>query len=230
MDALARLAPVARPLLRQVDNALATLGAPAEHPVWGLLRRVGATPADAVSFFADLEPGRLRGAAERLRTRADGYAEAPVPAQLSGWAGSTAEAYATQAAGLAGHLHTGLAGQLRTSASYVDAVADWYAASRDELARCLADVLGSSQAVTVRSQPLGRGLADVVRGGAGGDGLARAVAAAADIGVAVLGVAEDAVARGSDVHRRWASELPELTYRAPAHLEPTRDATIRLHH
>lgn len=230
MDALARLARVARPLLRQVDTALASLGAPAEHAVWGLLRRVGTTPADAVSFLAELEPARLRDAAERLRTRSDGYRAAPVPARLSGWAGSAADAYATQAAGLATELHTGLAGQLRTSASYVDAVADCYADARDRLARCLAEVLTSRQAITVRSQPLTGGLAEAVRGGAGGDALAAAVLAAADIGAALLGVAEDAVVRAGDVHRRWAPELSERAYRAPVHVDPTRDATIRLHH
>jgi hypothetical protein len=231
MDALTRLAPVARPLLRQVDNALATLGAPPEHPVWGLLRRVGTTPADAVSFFADLEPARLRAAADQLRARADGYAAAAVPARLLGWEGAAAEVYATQAAGLADHLHTGLVEQLRTSASYVDAVADWYVGARDQLAHCLADVLGSRQAVTLRSQPaLGGGLADVMRDGGTGDALATAVRAAADIAVVVLGVAEDAVARGGDLHRRWAPELSEVTYRAPVHTDPTRAGTIRLHH
>jgi hypothetical protein len=234
MDALARLAPVARPLLRQVDNALATLGAPAEHPVWGLLRRVGATPADAVSFFADLEPGRLRAAADQLRSQADDYAAATVPSHLSGWEGATAQVYATQAAGQAAHLHIGLVEQLRSSASYVDAVADWYAGARDELAHCLADVLGSRQAITVRSQAaLGGGLAEVMRdrnAASTGDGLTTAVRAAADIGVAVLGVAEDAVTRGGELHRRWAPELSELNYRAPVHTEPMSDGTIRLHH
>jgi hypothetical protein len=113
----------------------------------------------------------------------------------------------------------------------VDAVADWYAGARDRLAHCLADVLSSRQAITVRSQPaLGGGLAEIMRDGGTGDALATAVRAAADIGVAVLGVAEDAVARGGELHRRWAPELSELTYRAPVHTEPTRDGTIRLHH
>jgi hypothetical protein len=235
MDALGRLAPVARPLLRQVDNALATLGAPPEHPVWGLLRRVGATPADAVGFVADLEPARLRTAAEELRARADGYASAVVPARLSGWEGASAEVYATRAVGLATHLHAGLVDRLRASASYVDAVADWYAGARDQLAHCLADVLGSRQAMAVRSQPaVGGGLTELLRDGVGGDGgtgeaLATSVRAAADIGVAILGVAEDAVARGGELHRRWAAELSELTYREPVHTEPLGDGTIRLH-
>jgi hypothetical protein len=143
--------------------------------------------------------------------------------------------YATRAAGLATHLHVGLVDQLRASASYVEAIADWYAGARDQLAHCLADVLGSRQAMAVRSQPaLGGGLTELLRDGLGGDGgtgeaLATAVRAAADIGVAVLGVAEDAVARGGELHRRWAPELSELTYRAPVQTEPLGDGTIRLH-
>jgi hypothetical protein len=62
MDALARVEPVARPLLREVDVALATLGAPADHPVWPLLRRLGVTPADAVAFFAEARPDAIRSA------------------------------------------------------------------------------------------------------------------------------------------------------------------------
>jgi hypothetical protein len=96
-------------------------------------------------------------------------------------------------------------------------------------------VLGSAQAISVRSHPsLGAGLAEAVwdRDAPGGTaaGLARAVLAAADIGVAVLAVAEDAAEAGSALHRRFAPELAELRFSPPAYLEPTRDQTIRLRH
>ena len=56
IDALARIEPVARGLLREVDDVLVAHAAPAEHPVWALLRRLATTPADAVRFFAGLDP------------------------------------------------------------------------------------------------------------------------------------------------------------------------------
>ena len=228
MDALDRLEPVVRPLLRQVDDALATLGAPAEHAIWGHLRRVGATPADALMFFADLQPVRLRAAAERLRAQAAGYQAASVPASPP-WQGGAGTAYAAHAASLAAHLHgeEGLAGALRASASYVDGVADWAQRSRDRMARALAEVMASAQAVTVRSQPA---RANVLRTAASAD-LVRAVVAAADIGAALLAVAEDAVSAGRDVPRAAAATATELGYRAPALAEPlSSEGVIRLRH
>jgi hypothetical protein len=241
MDALARLEPVARPLLRQVDNALATLGAPVEHPVWGYLRRLGTTPADAVAFFADVQPARLRTTAGQLREQAAGYEAVSVPARLP-WQGAAGELYASQAAGLDAHLRgeAGMAARLRATASYVDAVADWHQDARDRVARVLAEVLTSTEAVTLRSYPaLGHGLTELMHieamheagaTGAGG-GLRRAVLAAADVAVAVLTVAEDAAASGRDLHHMWDPSLAEITYRAPVFAEPLpSEGTIRLHH
>jgi hypothetical protein len=233
MDALARLAPVAQPLLRDVDNALATLGAPGQHRVWGLLRRMGTTPAGAVTFFVDIDPYRLHAAGETLRDWAMAYEGATVPATVP-WEGSAAQFYAASAAALSRHLHgdadESMAGRLRADASYVDSVADWVQQSRAQVARMVARVLTSSQAVTVRSVPsLGRGLAEVMRNDGLGGGLARAVEAAADIGAAILGVAEDAVVAGRDLHLTAAPLLAELSYRPPAELDPLRYVdTIRL--
>jgi hypothetical protein len=241
MDALDRLEPVARPLLRQVDNALATLGAPTDHAVWGLLRRLGTTPADAVTYFADLRPDRLRETAGGLRAQVEAYVAGLIPTSPP-WEGGAAEIYTAQARGLEAHLRgtdgatsEGMVGRLRDTASFVDAVAAWQQDGRDRMARTLADVLTSTQAVAVRSHPsLGLGLAEVLRdsaGAAGGSGLARAVLAAAEIGVAVLGVAEDAVATGTDVHRAWASNLIELPYRPVVAAEPLRShGPIRMDH
>jgi hypothetical protein len=223
MDALDRLEPVVRPLLRQVDDALATLGAPAEHAIWGHLRRVGATPADAVTYFADLQPVRLRAAAQTMRAQAAGYQAAAVPASPP-WQGGAATAYAAHAASLAAHLHgeDGLAGALRASASYVDDIADWAQRSRDRMARALAEVMASAQAVTVRSQPA---LANVLRTGASAD-LARAVVAAADIGAQLLAVADETVSAGQDVRRAAAATATEVGYRAPALAEPLSSTDV----
>lgn len=239
MDALAQLEPVARPLLRQVDEALATLGAPAEHEVWGLLRQVGATPGDAVTGFAELtatraDPaaGPLRVAAGVLRSQADAYLAATVPASVP-WAGGAGEAYLASAASLGAHLHgagradglaqggrgDSLAGRLAATASYVDEVADWQSRSRDRIARTLAAVLASAQTVRLRA-----------RTGAG-SGSATEVSAAADIGAYVLAAAAQALQEGRDLHRGWHERLAELPYHASAEVGSGRvEATIRLHH
>jgi hypothetical protein len=241
MDALTRLEPVARPLLRQVDEALATLGAPAEHQVWRLLRQVGATPGDAVTIFADLtgadaSVGSLRVAAGALREQADAYLAATIPASVP-WAGGAGEAYAARAAALGSHLHgdgpthghregpfdgrDSMAGRLAATASYVDEVADWQARSRYRIARVLADVLSSAQAVSLRAAT-GLGAAP---------GPSAEVLAAADIGAHVLVAAADALDEGRDLHRAWDERLAELPYRGPVDAGPGRfDATIRLSH
>ena len=238
MDALARLEPVARPLLRQVDEALGTLGAPAEHEVWRLLRQVGATPADAVTGFADLtatmaDPaaGPLRAAAGVLRAQADAYLAAAVPASVP-WAGGASEAYLARAASLGAHLHgdradglaqggrgDSLAGRLAATASYVDEVADWQSRSRDRIARALAAVLASAQTVRLRART------------GPGPGSATEVSAAADIGAYVLAAAAQALQEGRDLHRGWHERLAELPYHASAEVGSGRfEATIRLHH
>ena len=228
MDALARLEPIARPLLRQIDEALETLGAPPAHEVWSLLRQVGATPADAVTAFADLIGadslgGGLRAAAGTLRELAEQYAAVAIPAGVP-WAGGAGEAYSARAAALASYLHGDdddtMAGRLATTASYVDDVADWQARSRDRIARALADVLSSAQAVTLRMQS--------ASGSGSGGGR---VEAAADVGAHVLAAAADVLADGRDVHRAWADRLDELPFRGPLDAGPGRfDTAIRLSH
>jgi hypothetical protein len=212
MDALAQLAPVAAPLLRDVDAALLTLGAPPTHPVWRALSRVGATPADVVAFVADLEPSRLRAAAEALRAQAAAYEQATLPLDAP-WEGETARHYRAAAAAVHEHLAgdgPSLASRLRAQASYVDSWAEWQQALRDDLARVLARAMTSSQAVTLRSR-----MARPTEV----DGLPAAVQAAADIAAVLLGVAEDAAVAGRDVIRA-APELDELPYRESRPSDP----------
>jgi hypothetical protein len=221
MDALAQLAPVAAPLLRDVDTALLTLGAPATHPVWRALGRVGATPADVVAFVADLEPARLRAAADALRAQAAAYEQASLPVDAP-WEGETARHYRAAAEAVREHLAgdgPSLASRLRDQASYVESWAEWQQALRDGLARALAEAMTSSQAVTLRSQMTRP--TEV-------DGLPAAVQAAADIAVHLLGVAEDAAAAGRDVIRA-AQGLDELTYRENLPSDPLAGSgTIRV--
>jgi hypothetical protein len=221
MDALAQLAPVAAPLLRDVDTALLTLGAPPTHPVWRALGRVGATPADVVAFVADLEPARLRAAAEALRAQAAAYEQASLPLDAP-WEGETARYYRVVAAAAQEHLAgdgPSLASRLREQASYVERWAEWQQGLRDSLARVLAQAMTSSQAVALRSQMVRP--TEV-------DGLPAAVQAAADIAVALLGVAEDAAEAGRDVIRA-ASGLDELPYRENLPSDPFASSdTIRV--
>ena len=221
MDALAQLAPVAAPLLRDVDQALLTLGAPPAHPVWRVLGRVGASPADVVAFVADLEPARLRAAATALREQAAAYEQTSIPSDAP-WEGETARFYTTAAAAARDHLageSASLTTRLRRQASYVERFAEWQQALRDALARALAQVMTSSQAVTLRSRAVRPGEID---------GFATTVQAAADIAVVLLGVAEDAAAAGRAVVGR-AEGLNELVYRANLSADPiTGSGTIRL--
>lgn len=221
MDALAQLAPVAAPLLRSVDQALLTLGAPPAHPVWRVLGRVGASPADVVAFVADWEPTRLHAAAAALREQAAAYEQASIPSDAP-WEGETARYYTAAAAVARDHLAgetDSLTTRLRRQASYVERLADWQQAVRDALARALAQAMTSSQAVTLRSQTVRPG--EVA-------GLAPAVQAAADIAVVLLGVAEDAAAAGHDVVGA-AGDLSQLPYRADLPADPLAGSgTIRL--
>jgi hypothetical protein len=208
MDALSRLGPVGLSLLRQVDVALATHGAPATHPVWPLLRQVGATASDAVRAVAGLRPDDIRAAGVTVRSEVEALAAMSVPVDVD-WHGAAGDAYALVGRALDQHLRGpgggSLAGRLGATADYADEVADWCARSRLAMARALAEVLGSAEAVTVRT-------------GADMSGVAgRAVVlAAADIAAHVLTAAAGAVAEGQATLARWPSRLGELTYRAPA--------------
>jgi hypothetical protein len=243
MDALDRLEPVARDLLRQVDESLTRRGAPADHPVWTLLRRVGATPADAIAFVAGQRPGELRHLGDVIRGPAGDYVTASIPATLD-WAGSAADAYGVRAAALAAHLRGGgadsMTGRLAATAGYLDAVADWQQRSRDHLARALADILTSGQAVTLRLGQAGRldqaGLLDQDGrleqdgrlGGAGAEG--PVVTAAADIGARVLAAAAEALDTGTDLGSVWADRLTEVSYVEHAGPTPTLAARIDVRH
>src|SRR5690242_12645029 len=129
MDALARLAPVARPLLSAVDSALETLGAPPEHEVWTLLRRARATPADAVTVLRHRRPPVAENGSAAIE-------QVRLPANVT-WHGTAGEAYAIAVRALAEH-QTILAERFRATESYVEAVAEWARIGRERMARTLA--------------------------------------------------------------------------------------------
>jgi hypothetical protein len=232
MDALTRLEPVGRPLLRTVDAVLDTLGAPPEHRVWPLLRRVGASPGDAVAAVATMRPDRLRPLAAILRDQAGRYEAAGLPTD-PGWSGHAGTSYAVRAAALDAHLRAdgsgSLAGRLRAAAGYLDDVADWHQRSRDRVARALGAVLTSTQALTVTR--------DLTGGAPNGSapasylGSAKAVQASADIGAWLLEEVEAALDEGTAVGQRWAGSLSELPFAVPVDAGPTAfDTTIEMRH
>jgi hypothetical protein len=226
MDALARLEPVARPLLRAVDSALDQLGAPPEHGVWALLRRVGASPGDAVTFISGMQPDRLGPVAASLRERAAGYDSAALPRDVR-WRGRAGASYAVRADALDAHLRANgsgsLVGRLRATAGYLDDVADWQRRSRDRVARALGEVLTSTQALTMTRHLSGGGPSYLSSG--------QAVLASADIGARLLAEAVAALDEGDLVRQRWAGSLAELAFVAPAEAAPAPiDSTIEMRH
>jgi hypothetical protein len=226
MDTLARVAEPGRDLLARVDAVLAAAGAPDDHPVWPLLRRVGALPGDVLEAFCALAPDQLAAAAERVRARAQTYAEerADLASAVAAteWTGASASAFEQRWAALADHLGgtpapdaPSLAGRLAATASYVDDVAAWMRSARQDLAHEVATALGSREALRLR---LGEtGPAAVVgagpAAGATGAGPAAGAEAAATIGAAVLAVADRQAGVAEDVAERWAGRLVELPFR-----------------
>jgi hypothetical protein len=231
-DLLDRIEPVARPLLSRVDAALIAHGAPAGHPIWDLLRRLGGTPGDAVAFVAGLDPTPLRSAGREVTEQISRYAAAPIPSRIP-WSGASGEAYAPVAAALEAHLGSPegdeaqtMTGQLRATASYVDDVAAWVGTARASMAAALADVLGSSQALSVRTTSALAGDLSQLAGRVP----AEVVVAAADIGAHLLAAAEQAHAAGHRLLQQWAGRLRELTYHGAAPQAVRHGATIDFHH
>ncbi|MGC4745369.1 hypothetical protein ACLQ28_06855 [Micromonospora sp. DT201] len=224
MDALDRLAEPGLDLLRRVDKLIAA-GVPEGHRVWPLLRRMQVLPGDAVRGFLDLHPAPLAGAGHAVRRLVRGYDD--VSATLTDsvlWSGPAATAYGQQRAALLRHLDEGpdsLVGRLESTAGYADALADWVEGSRLALARTLADVLRSAEAVAVvavtaagvstRPGPIGPGVAD-----------------AAEIGARVLEVLCVAYDGAETLLRQWAPSLAEIPWRPPMDGRPRYDQPTRV--
>ncbi|NJC69217.1 hypothetical protein HC031_05715 [Planosporangium thailandense] len=202
-------------LIERVDAALMAHGIPTDHPVTGLMRRVGALPADVLSAATGWRPTALRATASDLRRTAAGYERqrdliaAPAP-----WEGAAGEEFAAHRAALVAFIgETGepteasLAGRLRATGDYLDDVAEWMERARRNLAHAVAEALGSAEAVALH---------------AGGDALA-----AATIAARVLTAASEVYADGDDLTRRWAGRLDQIGYRPPATIAPSSGA-IRL--
>jgi hypothetical protein len=229
MDALDRVAEPGADLLARVDAALSAAGAPAGHAIWSRLRRLGALPGAAADAVVALRPAPIAAAGTALRTLAREYADTGAAgAPPAGWHGVGARAYAGHWAGLSAHLAHGdesLAGRLAATAGYADALADWIRETRRALARALATVLGSAQAVALVTGP------SVVndRPGAGQPrGALATVLAAAEIGVHVLDPLARAYDRAEDLRLVWAPRLVELAHRPGGAAAVRADSVTRV--
>jgi hypothetical protein len=220
-DALDQLAPAARPLLHRVDTALAESGAPADDPVWPLLRRVRAAPSEAVAAVAGWRAAPLEAVADPLRALARRYGEAldGLPAQPP-WEGAGAVAYGVQWSVLRGHV-TGagpdsMVGRLRESAAYADEVADWVRRSRRAVAVALADVLGSAEAVTLVTALGSAALPAAVAGIPAAGTPAAGTPAAARIAAHLLEPVAAACDEGRRLHDEWRAKLGEVPLSRPS--------------
>ncbi|AVT39805.1 hypothetical protein [Plantactinospora sp. BB1] len=210
MDVLDQLAEPAVALSGRVDDLLAAAGAPDRHRIWPLLRRLRVLPGDAVRAMLGLRPEALADAAEVDAELRRAYHEAgAVLADGGSWQGPAAEAYAAHRRGLAGHL-TELSRRADATAAYAEAVAGWIAESRYALARTLADVLASAEAVavtTARTGESGPASSGVPPGGLPVE------SAAAEIGARILATVAEAYDQAEALPRRWAAELDLLEHR-----------------
>ncbi|MGC5017117.1 hypothetical protein [Micromonospora sp. DT47] len=215
MDALDRLAEPGLDLLARVDAQLAA-GAPEGHPVWPLLRRMQVLPGEALRGFLDLHPAPLATAGHAVRRLVRGYDDACAALTDAGiWSGPAAGAYGEARAALLRHLDEGpesLAGRLESTAGYADALAHWVEGSRLAVARVLAEVLGSAEAVRVRA---------VTDPGVG-------TLAAAEIATRVLSVLGVAYDGAETLLRQWSPSLAESSWRTPVGGSPYHGASVRI--
>lgn len=231
MDALDRVAGPALTLLTLVDTSLARHGAAADDPVWPLARRLRALPGDAVAAFVAVRPAPLVAAGTAIRPHLDRYAEAAdALAVHRDWSGAAAQAYDAGRQALAARLVGGgpdpgavsHAGRLAATAAYAEATARWVSLSRAALARTLAEVLGSADAVTVTTGSGAGTGADGPGGPAGAD-------AAARIAVPVLSVLVEIVEHGESLAAWWGPLLAPTDAAGPVDDAPVRpDGSIRL--
>jgi hypothetical protein len=215
MDQLDALAEPAADLLRRVDDALHAHGAPTEHPLWPLLRRLGALTLPSVEAIASLRPAPLLAAGASLRQVAREYADARAAIGTPrDWEGAGAQAFERYRAGLADHLAGGsgsLAGHLQATADYTAALDAWIASSRAGLASVLAASLASAEAVTVVA-------ADPT---VSPDRQLEVATAAAEIAARVLTVVADVVDDGESLHAEWTDRLAGIGYHEPTDEPPS---------
>lgn len=226
MDALERLFRVATGLLGQVDRTLLQQGAPAGHPVWALLREVGALPGEAIEALVDWRADSWLELRAGLAVEHDRYEETLEqlrrPVTWEGYAGDAARARH----GALTRAIEEAADRLSRTDRHLAEQEEWLSNSRDTVARALATVMGSTDAVTLVTGM--DGSTAMVTGGAVGLDATVAARSAAEIGVALLTALADCWREAQALERRWSGEFAELavllTIRAAA-LDVTSNPT-----
>ena len=190
-DRLDHLLQTAGPLLRRVDEVLTAAGAPPDHPVWTMLRRVRLLPYDAVQAVAALRPWDLADAGPELRADARSYAGIAATLPPPGpWTGDAADAYESARRRTAAHLSGGpdsLDERLSATADLADALTAWMTGTREALATVLAEALTSAEGLSLSVH------ADA------DPPTARAAAAAAEVAGLVLGVVAERYDEALDI-------------------------------
>lgn len=199
MDALHRLVAVAGGLLGQIDRALLRQGAPENHPVWRLLREVGALPGEAVEALAGWQADAWWELRAGLKVERDRYEQVlellhrPVT-----WEGLSGGAAAAQLTALSRATEQA-AERLDRTDLHLREREQWLSDSRDAVARALARAMSSIEAVAL------------VTGVNGGEQDVTVTARnAADLGVVLLTALADCRHRADLLERRWAGEFAEL--------------------
>lgn len=239
-DALDRLATPAGELLGRVDRLLATAGAPAEHAVWPLLRRLRALPGDAVAAVVTLRPEPLAAGGETLRGLLPSYlaARTELTAEID-WEGAAGSVFEAHRASLAAQLGEGpqsIPERVTATAEYAAALADWVIHTRSALARTLAEALGSAEAVSVvlAAAPSAGAPPVAAAPPAGAPPVAApplaalpVQRAAAEIGARVLATVVAAYDEAEALLARWRPVLAEVPYRPPVDGPLSLDSTVR---
>jgi uncharacterized protein YukE len=172
--------------------------------VWTQMRRVRLLPGDAARAVAVLRPEDLGEASPELRADARAYAGIAESLPSPGtWTGDAAEAYDAARQRVADHLSGGLESldeRLEATADLADALADWMAQTRADLARTLAEVLSSTEALALSA-------ASTIDPAAGGE-----VLAAADVAERILHVVAECYELAADLlHGSAELATPVLT-------------------
>jgi uncharacterized protein YukE len=195
-DLLARVWPHAEDLLHRIDAQVRIDGAPADHPVWDLVRRVGALPSAAIEHFLWLEPAPLRRAREQMLDEAESAQAALSQVRGVAWEGAGANAFRDRWAGLV-QFADAVDQRFIATAEFLADVAQWMQHSRDELAIEMAACLGSREAMAIKVDLDHR-------------------TAAADLAERILAAAASCLDQGWDLRAQWADRLGDVPWRKPS--------------
>ncbi len=199
MDLLDRVHAPAADLLDRADDILTRHGAPSDHPLWPLVRRLGILPSGVLADVAALAPATLRDAAENLIDIGNAVHRSvvSVPTGLVS-RGAAADGFATGWHSLSVQIvgRSGGADRIEATARAMNDAADWMTDLRRALAGELGACLGSSEAVSIRSVGDVPGPVEI--------------RAAADIAVRVLEVLAGSVDDGWDRMRAHADVKAQI--------------------